>query len=139
MSTVQVKSKDQIKAELKEKNPDWNDQKLSMQAGRAFAKQQADAAEEKHRSKIAEQIRAEKPDLDDAAVEKEITARIQREKEQVQLTEASNLIQTTRDAYEKAVFDYATMKTRLESKHGIKSSGLPKDVKDKLIKEINSL
>lgn len=139
MSTIQVKSKDQIKNDLKAEHPDWDDRKLGMQAGRVFAKQEAEAKESKHRSNIEEQVRAERPDLDDKAVEKEITARIQREKEQVQLTEASNLVQTARDAYEKAVFDFAAMKTKLESKHGIKASGLPKDVKEKLIKEINNL
>lgn len=139
MSTVQIRSKEQIKQEIKQKNPDWDDRKLSMQAGRAFAKQEADEAERKHRNKIAEQIRVEKPNLDDKAVEKEITARIQKEKEQLELTQASNLIQTTRDTYEKAVFDYAAMKTKLETKHGGKSTGIPKDVKDDLIEQIREL
>ena len=132
MSQVQIESKDQIMQRLKRENPDWNDQKLKMQSGRIFAQKEKDAAVERKHKEIESQVKRDHPDLEGKALEKEINARIQAEKEQVELVELSNTVKTTRDAYETAVFDYATAKNKIDGKSS--KTSLPKEVHDALEK-----
>ena len=134
-----MESKEQIRQRLKREHSDWDDKKLAMQTGRFFQQQEAKAADEAHRKAISSQVKSDNPDLEGKALEKEINLRIQREKDQLELGEAGKLVSETRDAYEKAIFDYASLKIKVESKTSTKSSGLTKEAKDELIEKIKTL
>ena len=59
MSTVKIKTEEQIKKELKAKNPDWSDQTLKIQVGRQLKAQETALEKQTKHDAVAKQVRQE--------------------------------------------------------------------------------
>ena len=92
-----------------------------MQAGRIFKQNAVKAAEDKKIKEITAQVNKDNPDLKDKALEKEVQTRIRKEKEQAELADAVTEVTKAREAYEKSMYDYASLKVRIDSKSGVKT------------------